>query len=301
MEVYHFGDMLSRIMYYIEIVSAILIPLRITTSMFAKENVTKKQINKISIAYIVILSVTLTADRTTIIKVAFAILLIAWTLNHFLFLKGTKRFKLVLSLGFYIMLVPIESISATILSIISLLLPKLHLTSLGMMRGGSALSAILICIIETTIMYLLYFWFQKYKKQDLSFINEKMIALIAIPIFITLIIANIGATFSTTWTGMILFVIIAIIVCSLCSAVFYKGLCYLAEEEKAHLEKEQNIQELHQEIEHLHILENEYKKLYRWNHDVGNHLNSIAYLVKKGQYGEAEKYIKELLKVNESS
>lgn len=295
MLIYHFSSLVSRLAYYIVIVSAILIPLRITTSLFAKKGVTKRKIRVISIAYTLILSITIAFDKTVLVKIAFAILLISWTLNHFLLLEGTRRFKIVLSIGFYITLVPIESISATIVSVISLLFPQLHITSLGMMRGSNNLSAILICLCEIFTMHLLYFIFLKHKKQDLSFIDEKIIAFIAIPIFVTLIIANIGASLSITWTGLIVLVVIAIFVCAVCSVIFYKGLCYLAQEEKAHLEKEQHIKEIHQEIKHLHAIEKEYKKLYRWNHDIGNHLNSISYLVDKKEYKQAEEYIRELL------
>lgn len=55
------------------------------------------------------------------------------------------------------------------------------------------------------------------------------------------------------------------------------------------------MKEIQQEIEHLHTIEKEYQNRYRWNHDIGNHLNSISYLTHKGEYGEAEKYIRELL------
>lgn len=295
MLLYHFSNLISRFIYYIVIVSAILIPLRITTSLFPKKGVTKRKIVMVSLAYMLILSVTLAVDKSMLVRITFAILLVSWTLNHFLFLEGTKRFKIVLSIGFYITLVPIESISATIVSVISLLFPQLHITSLGMMRGGNNLSAILICVCEIIIMHSLHFLFLRYKGQDLSFVNEKIIAFIAIPLFVTLIISNIGASLSMTWTGLLILVIVAIIVCVVCSVIFYKGLCYLAEEEKAYLEKQQHMKEIQQEIKHLHTIEKEYQNLYYWNHDIGNHLNSISYLTHKGEYGEAEKYIRELL------
>lgn len=295
MPLYHFSDLISRLTYYIVIVSAILIPLKITTSLFPKKGITKKKITIVSLAYILILSVTLAIDKTILIRIAFAILLVSWTLNHFLFLEGTKRFKIVLSIGFYITLVPIESISATIVSVISLIFPQFRITSLGMMRGGNNLSAILICSCEIIIMHILYFLFLRHKGQDLSFINEKIIVFIAIPLFATLILSNVGASLSMTWIGLFILVVVAIIVCAVCSVIFYKGLSYLAEEEKAHLEKQQHMKEIQQEIKHLHTIEKEYQNLYRWNHDIGNHLNSISYLTHKGEYGEAEKYIRELL------
>ena len=48
----------------------------------------------------------------------------------------------------------------------------------------------------------------------------------------------------------------------------------------------------------LTALDDEYKKLYRWNHDTSNHLLALSLLVEQGEYEKALSYIQEL-KVSE--
>lgn len=83
MPLYHFSGLISRLTYYIVIVSAILIPLKITISLFPKEGITKKKITIVSLVYILILSVTLAIDKTILVRIAFAILLDSWIIESF--------------------------------------------------------------------------------------------------------------------------------------------------------------------------------------------------------------------------
>lgn len=48
------------------------------------------------------------------------------------------------------------------------------------------------------------------------------------------------------------------------------------------------------EIRHLHCMDEEYKKIRHWNHDIKNHLMAISLLASQRKYEEAEKYIVEL-------
>ena len=48
---------------------------------------------------------------------------------------------------------------------------------------------------------------------------------------------------------------------------------------------------LEEEIKHLHLLDDEYQKLYRWNHDTSNHLLALSLLIEQKKYDQALSYI----------
>lgn len=68
----------------------------------------------------------------------------------------------------------------------------------------------------------------------------------------------------------------------------------LKELEEQHLKEEHQRLTLEKEIHHLHTLDDEYQKLYRWNHDTSNHLLALSLLVEHGEYEQALSYIQEL-------
>ena len=68
--------------------------------------------------------------------------------SFFFFLGGTKSFKFILICLFFNSILPIEGISATILSLIGLLFPKLHIVSVFIGLDGNPFSISLLCIFE---------------------------------------------------------------------------------------------------------------------------------------------------------
>ena len=72
----------------------------------------------------------------------------------------------------------------------------------------------------------------------------------------------------------------------------------LQELEEKHLKEEHQRLILEKEIHHLHTLDDEYQKLYRWNHDTSNHLLALSLLAEHEEYEQALAYI-EALKASE--
>ena len=68
--------------------------------------------------------------------------------SFFFFLGGTKSFKFILICLFFNSILLIEGISATILSLIGLLFPKLHIVSVFIGLDGNPFSISLLCIFE---------------------------------------------------------------------------------------------------------------------------------------------------------
>lgn len=68
--------------------------------------------------------------------------------SFFFFLGGTKSFKFILFCLFFNSILLIEGISATILSLIGLLFPKLHIVSVFIRLDSNPFSISLLCIFE---------------------------------------------------------------------------------------------------------------------------------------------------------
>ena len=58
-----------------------------------------------------------------------------------------------------------------------------------------------------------------------------------------------------------------------------------------HLKEKHQQMLLEEEIKHLHLLDDEYQKLYRWNHDTSNHLLALSLLIEQKKYDQALSYI----------
>ena len=78
-------------------------------------------------------------------------------------------------------------------------------------------------------------------------------------------------SFSYGW-----FIITSVIISIISWNLFNHGLTLLKELEEKHLKEEHQRLTLEKEIHHLHTLDDEYQKLYRWNHDTSNHLLSLS-------------------------
>lgn len=71
----------------------------------------------------------------------------------------------------------------------------------------------------------------------------------------------------------------------------HQGMSLLKELEKHHLKEKHQQMLLEEEIKHLHLLDDEYQKLYRWNHDTSNHLLALSLLIEQKKYDQALSYI----------
>lgn len=93
-------------------------------------------------------------------------------------------------------------------------------------------------------------------------------------------------SFSYGW-----FVIFSVIISAIMWSMFHQGMSLLKELEKHHLKEKHQQMLLEEEIKHLHLLDDEYQKLYRWNHDTSNHLLALSLLIEQKKYDQALSYI----------
>ncbi len=76
--------------------------------------------------------------------------------------------------------------------------------------------------------------------------------------------------------------------------LFKHGITLLVHSEEENIRQQHHLDMVQQEIEHLHSLDNEYKKLYVWNHDMANHLLALSLLAEQEKYDQALSYMKQM-------
>ena len=156
---------------------------------------------------------------------------------------------------------------------------------------GNTISIALCSIFQIILNYLflprLFHFIQRFR----HLINLKLFLYLGIPVLFMMIIGNLfmsipSPSFSYGW-----FVIFSVIISAIMWSMFHQGMSLLKELEKHHLKEKHQQMLLEEEIKHLHLLDDEYQKLYRWNHDTSNHLLALSLLIEQKKYDQALSYI----------
>ena len=93
----------------------------------------------------------------------------------------------------------------------------------------------------------------------------------------------------------IFFCILYWILCILGSLLFYRAICTLRLQHEKHICHQQKTLLLKEQLNASQTLSAEYASLRKWNHDIGNHLFSLSYLINAKNYSEADKYLRSVL------
>lgn len=127
-------------------------------------------------------------------------------------------------------------------------------------------------------------------------VNTKLIIRVAIPMVITIMLSNISGIVPLKWAIIVIHLLVALVSAWIAWKLYCKGLLLVGEQERQHIHEIYEMETLDAEIMYLHRMDEEYKKLRHWNHDIKNHLMAISLLTSQGKYEEVEKYIIELTK-----
>ena len=286
------GDyIIIHIFYYFLIWTSIIMPLSVFSIAYGrKENQWKAGMFVYGILTLAIWSLT----KTQLVTMISFILPVTWLLNNMIFLKGTKGFKISLTFAAYVVSICVEAITATILSVLSILFPELHIISVNIGRFGNTLTIALVSSIEIVLIVIVYHFIKRFFVQLPYMVNARLIIRMAIPMVITIMLSNISGVVPPKWAIIVIHLLVAWVSAWIAWKLYCKGLLLISEQERQHIYEIYEMETLDTEIKHLHRMDEEYKKMRHWNHDIKNHLMAISLLASQRKYEEAEKYIVEL-------
>ena len=282
-----------HIFYYFLIWTSIIVPLAVFSIAYGRtENRWKVGVIVYGILTLAIWGLT----KTQLVTIISFILPMIWLLNNMIFLKGTKGFKVSLAFAAYVVSICIEAITATILAVLSILFPELHIISVNIGRFGNTLTIALVSSIEIVLILIVYYFIKRFLVQLPYMVNARLIIRVTIPMVITIMLSNISGVVPSKWAIIVIHLLVALVSAWIAWKLYCKGLLLIGEQERQHIHEIYEMETLDAELRHLHRMDEEHKKLRHWNHDIKNHLMAISLLASERKYEEAEKYIIELTK-----
>lgn len=288
--------LLGKIVYYIYIMASLIFPLQTFYKYFPKKGTSQKNLLFAYGCYAVALIAIFFISNYAVVSIASFIILPVWILNNMLFLEGTKGMRFSLTIIFYVFALLSESFTGMIVGILSLIFPKWNLISLYVGRNGSDFTIIITAGIDIIIFFLACRFMEKALGKYMHLINTRLILLLGLPVVIIIFIINILCVMPTITSCIIAFAISVSVFAIVHWKVFRKGTQLLQEQEKIHMKEKQHLTILKQEIEYYHHMDEEYKKLRKWNHDIKNHLLMLSHLSEKSEYKKVIEYIETMEK-----
>ena len=291
-------SMISVLFYYMVTIFNIIFPFHILLERFSHRTFSPSFYRRLWISYAVLLSWMIFVPTSTSATLTAFFIYPLWIFHIFFFFTEDRSFQVFLFFIFCISMIFIEAVAVGILMVVNFIFPQLHLAVLYVALSGNTISIVLCSISQMILDILLLPLIFNMVKRNQHLINIKLFFFLGLPVLFMVIAGNIfmsmpEPSFSYGW-----FIIVSVIISIISWNLFNHGLSLLKELEEQHLKQEHQRLTLEKEIHHLHTLDDEYKKLYRWNHDTSNHLLALSLLVEQGEYEKALSYIQEL-KVSE--
>ena len=287
---------LGKSVYYIFVLVSIIFPLQAFYKYFPKKGTSQKNLLIAYGCYAVFLFAMFFVSNYVVVSVISFIILPIWILNNILFLEGTKGFRASLTVIFYIFALLSESFTGMLVGVMSLLFPKWNLISLYIGRNGSDFTLIVTTAIDIIVFYFASRFMEKALGKYMHLINTKLILLLGLPVVIVIFIINILCVMPTARHCIIAFMLSVPLFAIVHWKVFRHGTQLLQEQEQLHLEEKQRLMIVKQENAHYQQINEEYKKLRKWNHDIKNHLLILSHLSEEKDYKKAMEYIETMQK-----
>ena len=212
------------------------------------------------------------------------------------FTKGTIIHKCLTGCITYLMMFLGEMLSYLLAVFLNFIFPDLHLVTGYLMRSDDTRSYIFYAIAMFGVLLILYFLlrsvFQKYN----YLLSTGALLQIFFPLVTSLYTISCFFWSSVSWKNVLIATIVITPIYWITFIVLFRGLKNLSKMQAAHHELLMKKQYLEQQIEHISELEKEYTKIYKWNHDIKNHIFSINYFIREERYSDATDYIENILK-----
>lgn len=214
--------------------------------------------------------------------------------NMFFFLGGSKSFKFILFCLYFNVLMLIEATASLLLSLIGLIFPSLHITGIFVAFEGNDISISLLCTLEIITYLIIFSFVLRFISSHAYLLRLSLLVSLLLPILLPMILNNIFTMLSQNNLPTYIYLIPALISSFLIFKLFLHGIHLLTLSEKENAIEQHRLDNIQQEINHLHSLDKEYKKLYVWNHDMANHLLALSLLSEQKKYDQALAYMKQL-------
>ena len=152
---------------------------------------------------------------------------------------------------------------------------------------------IIIQILIFSFSYLFYKKVFSLLQECINYLKFTLLFIIILPIFLPLIISEFTRFYKSS--NLFIPLLLYIICCFISYLLFIHSLNLLEQEQKNFKKNIHKIDLLKMQMEVSEEMKQEYIKIRKWNHDIENHLISLAYLAETKKMDEAEKYCNSVL------
>lgn len=270
--------MVGRFFYYLLNVFFTIVPLNMLFRIFPSEKRKSRDVYLASIFYAIFFLWMLPVPTAIASRYTMIFIYPFTAFNMFFFLGGSKSFKFILFCLYFNVLMLIEATSSLILSLIGLLFPGLHITGIFVAFEGNDISISLLCTIEMIVYLIIFSFVIRFISTHAYLLRLSLLISLLLPILLPMILNNIF----TILSQILIF------------RLFRHGIHLLKDSEKENAIEQHRLLTVQQEIDHLHSLDQEYQKLYVWNHDMANHLLALSLLSEQEKYDQDLSYMKQL-------
>lgn len=232
--------------------------------------------------------------------IPFGLISILFLSCFFLYQDSIARKSFVV-FAIYFVMISCEIICTTIFRVLNYIFPVLNLSTTFIAESEDQTTYFFYLLIIGLLFLIVYYFIVPILKTFIDIIYIKITLQLAFPFVLILIFANVFWVFDLTKQVYMISIFIFLLLYLCCCILLLRGLRnfrkYNSLQSKQKLRKEQ----LLLQISHSKVLEHQYADIYKWNHDINNHLLALDYLIKQLDYEGAETYIEKILTHEEDS
>ncbi len=209
--------------------------------------------------------------------------------------RGSFFLKLFVVFILYFIFGSCEAVSCFSLILLNRLFPHLDLAAYFLLQNSTPRTFLVFMLSFAFLLFLLYRFFIPVLQSYLTLFNTRTAILLAFPITLLILMANLFFSFNGYLETYILLMCIFSLLFICCCISFLRGLFSLKKLNEQRLQNEIIQKQLELQISHSQVLNQEYINIRKWNHEISNHLISISYLIEREDYSTADQYIDHLL------
>lgn len=157
------------------------------------------------------------------------------------------------------------------------------------------LTATIVFIVNMLLLVL----FVPLLRERFRYLHTKTIAMLGLPIVISMLMHNILSGLFGTMPLTIL-TPMGLLICLGCLFLLNVGFRDMRRQVLVRNNLENQRLLIEQQLSYSQSLEEEYNALRKWNHDIDNHYISISYLLDNGKYDECKSYLAALLDIKDA-
>lgn len=213
-----------------------------------------------------------------------------------LFFEDSISKKILLPLIIYLSGIALEAIGILVLNLCNFFLPQAGFDTSYIQNSTDLKSIFIFFLVEILVGCLLCFFYNKTVLKFFYLIdNIGPFLKLVLPFFVVLISYNVLSILSDFFSSPILYLLFSFFFFFLDLGIFLLFLRMHKKENEILLTKQLKQQQYELCTKESIVLNNAYSEIRKWNHDIGNHLISIEFLLENGEYERAKSYMEQLL------